>query len=141
MKDKIAVAFICTGNSCRSQMAEGLLRFIAGNKFEVYSAGAKPEGIVASLAIEVMREIGIDISSHFSKTIDSIRDKDFDYVITVCDNARQACPIFHGKDGTAKMIHWSVRDPWGDDSEIYREIRDELKSRIEKFVKETTADD
>ena len=91
MKKK--VLFLCTHNSCRSQMAEGLLRDMAGDKFEVYSAGVEPTS-VHPLAKKVLQEIGIDISGQQSKSVDEFLDKEFDYVITVCDNARQTCPFF-----------------------------------------------
>ena len=129
---------LCTGNSARSQMAEGILRHIAGEKFEVESAG-----IIASFvrpqAISVMREIGIDISGHRSKSVDEFTAQHFDYIITVCDNANQTCPVF---PGNAIRIHWSFQDPaeaTGTDDEIlvvFRRIRDEINQRITDFVKE-----
>ena len=88
--------FLCTGNSCRSQMAEGFLRYMAGDKFEVFSAGVKPTR-VNPLAIKVMAEVGVDISKHRSKPAMELIGQTFDYVITVCDNAKQTCPVFPGK--------------------------------------------
>src|SRR5918912_671910 len=101
------VLILCTGNSARSQMAEGLLRHDGGGHFEVESAGVEPS-FVRPQAIEVMREIGIDISHHRSKLVDEFTSQKFDYVITVCDNANERCPIFPGK---TERIHWSFDDP------------------------------
>ncbi len=104
---KVRVLILCTGNSARSQMAEGLLRHDGGELFEVESAGVKP-GSVRPEAIRVMREIGIDISGHRSKSVDEFIGRDFDYVITVCDNARETCPVFPGK---TQRLHQSFEDP------------------------------
>lgn len=136
MNDKKKVLFICTGNACRSQMAEGLLRHLAGNKFDVYSAGTHPSR-VHPLAIEVMKELEIDISAHTSDKISNYFSYGIDYVITVCDDASKLCPSFPGK---AQKIHWSVKDPfrnWNKDMRRirkYRKTRDELKKRIEQFI-------
>ena len=127
------VLILCTGNSARSQMAEGLLRHDAGNAFEVFSAGTKPTEVRPE-AIAVMREVGIDISGHRSKSVDEFAGQDFDYVITVCDNAKQSCPIFPAK---TKRIHWSIEDPaavQGSEEErlaAFRRIRDELRLRLQ----------
>lgn len=126
------VLILCTGNSARSQMAEGLLRDLAGDRFEVYSAGVSPS-LVRPEAIAAMREIGIDISHHRSKSIDEFLGQSFDYVITVCDNANQQCPTFPGK---AERIHWSIPDPAevnGDANTrmaAFRSARDELRERL-----------
>lgn len=101
------VLFLCTGNSCRSQMAEGFLRHMAGDKFEVFSAGVKPTQ-VNPLAIKVMAEAGVDISKHRSKSVIEFLGKNFDYVITVCDNTKQTCPVFPGEH---EKIHWDLEDP------------------------------
>jgi arsenate reductase (thioredoxin) len=128
--------FLCTHNSCRSQMAEGLLRDMAGDKFEVYSAGVEPTS-VHPLAKKVMKEIGIDISGQQSKSVDEFLDKEFDYVITVCDNARQTCPFFPGNH---ELLHWSLEDPaiaLGSEEErllMFRKIRDQLRDYIQKLV-------
>ncbi|MFA4980936.1 MAG: arsenate reductase ArsC [Candidatus Omnitrophota bacterium] len=133
--NKKKVLFLCTGNSCRSQMAEGFLRSLAGDKFEVFSAGVKPTQ-VNPLAIKVMAEAGIDISKHRSKSAMEFIGQQFDYVITVCDNARQTCPIFPGK---YEKIHWDLEDPaeaQGSEEErmvVFRKIRDEIKKRIEEW--------
>src|SRR3990172_9765195 len=103
------VLFVCTGNRARSQIAEGLLRHLAGDRFDVFSAGTEPKGLIP-LTIEVMRESGIDISGQRSKGVEEFEGQEFDYVITVCDTARQACPAF--PDG-GKRLHWSVEDPAG----------------------------
>lgn len=127
---------LCTGNSARSQMAEGLLRNIAGDGFEVVSAGTVAS-FVRPQAIAVMNEIGIDISDHRSKSLKEFLDTPFDFVITVCDNANESCPIFPGQ---AKRIHWSFDDPAsakGTDIQILKEfsrIRDEIKTNIEEFA-------
>jgi arsenate reductase (thioredoxin) len=101
------VLILCTGNSARSQMAEGLLRHDAGDRFEVWSAGTKPSQLRAE-AIAAMREVGIDISGQRSKSVDEFAGRAFDYVITVCENAKETCPIL---PGTTKRIHWSIEDP------------------------------
>jgi arsenate reductase (thioredoxin) len=136
MKSK--VIFICTGNSCRSQMAEGLLRTLAGDRYEVYSAGLKPS-VVNPRAIHVMKEIGTDISGHQSKSVEQYLEQPFDYIITVCDNANETCPYF---PGSGKRIHWSFTDPadaTGTEEEIlseFRKIRDQIKSGLENFIRE-----
>jgi len=130
---KQRVLFLCTGNSARSQMAEGILRHLAGDRFDVFSAGTKPN-VVNPNAIAAMREIGIDISHHHSKHVNECFSREFNYVITVCDNARESCPIF---PGTAKKIHWSLEDPAaveGTSEEklsVFRTIRDQIRGRIE----------
>ena len=130
MKERVLV--LCTGNSARSQMAEGLLRDMAGDRFEVYSAGVDPS-FVRPEAIAAMREIGIDISNHRSKSVDEFAGQQFDYVITVCDNDNQQCPMFPGK---SERIHWSIADPAsvsGDDETrlaAFRSARDELRERL-----------
>ena len=136
--DKMKVIFICTGNACRSQMAEGLLRHRAGDKFEVYSAGSHPSHLHPA-SVAVMNELGIDISHHKSDPVDDYLDIGIDIVITVCDNAQQSCPTF---PGNVERIHWGLDDPyhgWGakpEDLPPYRETRDELKERIEGFITE-----
>jgi len=132
------VLFLCTGNSCRSQMAEGLLRFLAGDRFEVVSAGTLPSGLNPD-AVEAMREIGIDISGHRSKRLDKFLGQRFDYVITVCDRAKETCPVF---PSTKSQGHWSFDDPAaveGPPEErraVFRRIRDEIADRIRSFVDE-----
>ena len=139
MSDRIRVLILCTGNSARSQMAEGLLRHYGAEVYEVVSAGIDP-GFVRPEAIEAMREVGIDISSHRSKSIDEFIAQPFDYVITVCDNANQRCPVFAG---ASRRIHWSIEDPvaiGGDDETrlgAFRLARDELRERLRGFI--TTA--
>jgi len=133
------VLILCTGNSARSQMAEGLLRHHAGETFDVESAGIEPS-FVRPEAIAVMREIGIDISGHRSKSIEVFTGQLFDYVITVCDNAKQNCPIF---PTATKRIHWSVEDPAavaGDEQirrQAFRSARDDLRERLSRFIEET----
>ena len=104
---KRKVLILCTGNSARSQMAEGLLRHEAGDRFEVFSAGTRPTHVRPE-AIEAMAEIGIDISSHRSKSVDEFVGQDLDYVITVCSNAKETCPVF---PGATKRLHWPFDDP------------------------------
>ena len=136
--DKKKVIFICTGNACRSQMAEGLLRHMAGDKFEVYSAGSHPSRLHPA-SVAVMAEWGIDIARHTADPIDDYLDTGIDIAITVCDNAQQSCPTF---PGNVEQIHWGLDDPyhgWGADSEDlppYRKTRDELKDRIKVFLTE-----
>ena len=128
--------FVCTGNRARSQMAEGLLRHLAGERFEVHSAGTQPKGL-AEQTVEVMREIGVDIRGQRSKHVDTYAGQSFDYVITVCDSARQVCPLF---PGGGKRIHWDVEDPLfaelrGESAaQAFRNARDELRSRILGFL-------
>jgi arsenate reductase (thioredoxin) len=130
------VLFLCTGNSCRSQMAEGFARALRGEIIEAYSAGVMPQG-VNPLAIKVMGECGVDISSHTSKNVEDLRPIPFDYVITVCDSANQECPIWIGK---GKKLHHSFDDPprlaanaksETEALQAYRRVRDEIKSFIE----------
>src|ERR1043166_5649927 len=131
--NKMRVLFLCTGNSCRSHMAEGFLRALAGGQFESLSAGAKPAGYVHPLAVVAMKEVGVDISQHTSKSIDSFAGQNIDYLITVCDKAREACPTF---PGVAKQLHWSFDDPAhasGNEEEkmrVFRRVREEIKQRI-----------
>jgi len=135
MSDKRRVLILCTGNSARSQMAEGLLRHDAGERFEVESAGTKP-CFVRPEAIAVMREIGIDISGHRSKHVDEFEGQQFDYVITVCDNAREPCPVFLGK---ADKLHHAFEDPaaltGSEDQRLtaFRRVRDELRAFLRGF--------
>ena len=134
MKNKII--FICTGNSCRSQIAEGLFRNKAGEKFEIFSAGSHPSRLHPA-AIKVMAEWGIDIQKQRSEKIDKYLNKGINIVITVCDNAQSACPNF---SGAKIIIHWSIKDPfhsWNDhekDLEPYRIARDEIKERIQNLL-------
>ncbi len=131
----LKIAFICTGNSARSQMAEGLARHLAklkGKELEVFSAGSQPAGYVHSLAIKVMAEKGIDISSQRSKSIDDIPIKEADLVITLCDGAKDYCPAV---PGTRKQ-HWAIPDPAGRGVDAFRWVRDELTKRIEKLIDE-----
>jgi len=136
MNNRIRVLILCTGNSARSQMAEGLLRHYGGEAFEVVSAGIDPS-LVRPEAIEARREIEIDISSHRSKSIDEFIGQPFDYVITVCDNANQQCPIF---PGASRRIHWSIKDPAAIEGEAatklaaFRIARDELRERLSEFI-------
>lgn len=119
------VLFLCTGNSARSQMAEGLLRHYHGDKHEVYSAGVS-SSFVNPFAIEAMNQIGIDISSHKSQSVNEFIDQEFDMIITVCDNAKESCPIFLGK---AQRLHWSLPDPHS--FQDFIKIRDNVKEKID----------
>jgi arsenate reductase len=135
MADKKRVLILCTGNSVRSQMAEGLLRHDAGDRFEVASAGTKP-GQVRPEAIAVMKELGIDISGHRSKSVDEFSGKSFDYVLTVCDNAKESCPIFPGH---ANRLHRNFEAPatfQGSEEHrlaVFRRVRDEIRSYLKAF--------
>lgn len=132
------ILVLCTGNSCRSQIAEGYLRHFAGDHAEIYSAGVETHG-VNPRAIAIMKEDGIDISAHTSNNIDEYRDIDFDFVITVCDNARERCPYFPTK---AQKFHYNFPDPakaTGTETEImaeFRAVRDMIKTYSEQFVRE-----
>jgi arsenate reductase (thioredoxin) len=132
MKKK-RVLFLCTGNSARSQMAEGLLRHLAGERYEVFSAGTHPKGL-HPVTVSVMREAGIDVSDHTSKSVDVFANEQFDYVITVCDRARQHCPTFPG----AQPIHWGFDDPAEESSEMqlraFRRVREEITQRVRLFL-------
>jgi arsenate reductase len=136
MNAKKRVLILCTGNSARSQMAEGLLRYDAGERFDVESAGTAPSTVRLE-AIAVMKELGIDISGHRSKHVDEFEGQTFDYVVTVCDNAREACPVFFG---AISRLHHSFEDPpaplVGADAErmaIFRRVRDELRVYLRDF--------
>ena len=135
MPPKQRVLVLCTGNSARSQMAEGLLRHDSGDRFEVFSAGTKPSHVRAE-AIAAMRELGIDISAHRSKSVDEFAGQLFDYVLTVCDNAKEACPIF--PNGT-RTIHRAFEDPAAvEGSEetrltAFRRVRDEIREYLKNF--------
>src|SRR6202012_4791392 len=134
---KPSVLILCTGNSCRSHLAEGILKHLAGDLFDVYSAGSKPAGYVHPKAIEVMKEIGIDISSHTSKHLGEFLNQKIDTVITVCGNADQACPMF---PGPVNRYHWGFDDPahaQGSDEEIlavFRRVRDQIKLVFEAYA-------
>lgn len=136
MTDKKRVLILCTGNSARSQMAEGLLREMAGDRFEVFSAGTKPS-IVRPEAITALKEKGIDISHHRSKSVDEFVGQEFDYIITVCDNAKENCPVFPAK---ANRIHHSFEDPASieGNEEIrlnaFRRVRDEIEKWLTEFT-------
>jgi arsenate reductase (thioredoxin) len=138
---KQQVLILCTGNSARSQMAEGLLRTLAGDRFEVFSAGRKPS-TVNPLAIAAMDARGIDIRSHRSKHLNEYLTQPFDYVITVCDNAAEACPLF---PGPARRIHWSFPDPaavQGSEAErlaSFRQVRDDIETRLKNWLTELAA--
>ena len=133
MKQRILI--LCTGNSARSQMAEGLLRHEAGDRFEVFSAGTKP-GQVRPEAIAVMRELGIDLSGHRSKHVDEFAGQAFDYVLTVCDNAKESCPIYPGH---TNRLHRSFDDPAAvqgsepDRLAVFRRVRDEIRNYLRAF--------
>lgn len=135
-RPKARVLFVCTGNSARSQMAEGLLRHMAGDRFEVFSAGSQPSR-VREEAVAVMAELGIDISHHRSKSIEEFLGQPFDYVITVCDHARQVCPVF---PGPAHRLHWGLEDPaaapgdWERRLAVFRKVRDRLADLVRAFA-------
>ena len=139
MSDKKRVLILCTGNSARSQMAEGLLRESGEDIFEVESAGVAPSKVRPE-AVEAMLEIGIDISNHRSKSVDEFAGQNFDYIITVCDNAKETCPVFRGH---AKRVHQSFEDPpseavgsYDARLKIFREVRDRLREWLMQFIRE-----
>ncbi|MFA7343476.1 MAG: arsenate reductase ArsC [Terrimicrobiaceae bacterium] len=137
MTTKPTILILCTGNSCRSHMAEGVLRAAAGDLLDVRSAGSKPAGHVHPKAVEVMREIGIDISGHTSKHMDGFLGGKVDIVVTVCGNADQACPVFPGQ---VKRYHWGFDDPAhadGTEQEIlaaFRKVRDSIRLVFEAYA-------
>ncbi len=134
---KPTVLILCTGNSCRSHMAEGILRATAGSLLDVQSAGSKPAGFVHPLAIKVMAEIGIDISQHRSKPLSEFLDREVETVITVCGNADSACPLFPGQ---VNRHHWPFEDPahaQGNDEDklqVFRRVRDEMRRVFEAYA-------
>ena len=141
---KLSVLFLCTGNSCRSQMAEGWARALKGEQIDAFSAGIETHGLNPR-AVKVMAEVGVDISGHRSKTIADLPKKDFDYVVTVCDHARESCPLFPGK---AKVVHVDFGDPprLAKDAKTeeeafahYRRVRDEIKAFVETLPGSLTA--
>ena len=136
---KPLILILCTGNSCRSHLAEGILRAAVGESAEVASAGSDPAGYVHPMAVEVMKEIKIDISAHTSKHLDGFLQREVHTVITVCGNADQACPIFPGQ---AEKHHWPFDDPakaTGSEEEIravFRRVRDEIRAKFEAYAAE-----
>jgi len=138
-KPKPTVLILCTGNSCRSHMAEGILRASTGDQLDVQSAGSDPAGHVHPLAVRVMEEIGIDISHHRSKHLDEFISQDIETVITVCGNADVACPVFPGQ---VNRLHWPFDDPAkanGDEEAqlaVFRRVRDEIRARFEGYATE-----
>ncbi|MGB2601499.1 MAG: arsenate reductase ArsC [Candidatus Omnitrophota bacterium] len=137
---KRKVFFLCTGNSCRSQMAEGFLRQLGGDRYEAYSAGVNPTE-VNPLSVKVMEEAGIDISDQVSQSAAEFTGEEFDWVVTVCDDAKQTCPVFPGE---YKKVHWDLKDPAeaeGTDEEIlqfFRAIRDQIKTNVLEFLQNNT---
>ncbi len=137
MNEKPLVLILCTGNSCRSHLAEGLLRNFAGDILEVASAGSKPAGYVHPLAIQVMREVGVDIAAHASKSMNEFLNRKVETVITVCGNADQACPMFPGQ---LNRHHWPFDDPAhasGTEAEklaVFRRVRDEITTAFRAYA-------
>lgn len=137
--DEMKILILCTGNSCRSQMAEGFLKHL-DRSLEVYSAGTRPANEVNPNAVKVMQEIGIDLSMQFPKLVDKFINEEFDFVITVCDNAKETCPVFTGK--VQNRLHIPFDDPAdaiGSEEEVlavYRRVRDEIKEQFSKFYNE-----
>jgi arsenate reductase len=131
---KKRILFLCTGNSARSQMAEALLHLIAGDHFEAFSAGTHPVGLNPG-AIEAMEELGVDISQQRSKNVSEFAERQFDYVITVCDRAKEACPNF---PAASRLLHWSFDDPAsapeGQRQEVFRRVRDEITDALCQFL-------
>ncbi len=136
------VLVLCTGNSARSQMAEGLLRELGGGRFEVHSAGTRPGGVRPE-AIEAMREVGIDISGQRSKSVEEFAGQQFDAVLTVCDNARDNCPAFPGR---TERVHCGFEDPaaavgdWDARLSVFRRVRDEIEARLREWAKKKKGD-
>jgi arsenate reductase len=141
-KEKIKVLFLCTGNSCRSQIAEGWARHLKNDVIEACSAGIRPIG-VSSRAIKTMAEAGVDISMHQSQHIDEFSGIDFDYVVTLCDNAFESCPVFSGK---ARIVHKPFDDPYfasGSEEQIlttFRKVRDDIKTFVETMPESLEAE-
>ncbi len=135
MPQRQRVLFLCTGNSARSQMAEGLLRHMAGDRFEAFSAGTRPAGLNPN-AVKAMAEIGINIAGSRSKSVEEYLGQQFDYIFTVCDNARETCPVF---PGAGERLHESFEDPAAAPSDqqlpIFRSVRDQIAERLRAFAK------
>jgi len=133
---KPRILFLCTGNSCRSQMAEGLLRYLGDGHVDAFSAGTDPKGL-HPLAVKVMAEVRIDISGQASKHVDAFAGQSFDFVITVCDRAKEQCPVW---PGAPQRIHWSFEDPAdasGSEEQrfaVFRRVRDEIRHRLRLFL-------
>jgi arsenate reductase (thioredoxin) len=143
-ENKMRVLFLCTGNSCRSQMAEAWLRELGGDQFEVYSAGLEPHGVHPS-TIRVMEEAGVNMAGSRSKHLDEYKGKiDFDFLITVCGNAEERCPYF---SGMGKRLHWPFEDPAGFDGTeeeklaFFRKVRDQIRSKVDTWLKENAFED
>ena len=134
---KKRVLFLCTGNSCRSQMAEGLVNHTLGDEWEAYSAGTKPAGFVHPLAVQVMSELDIDISRQRSKSAAEFREKHFDRVVTVCDDAAETCPVWLGR---GRHVHIGFEDPakaTGSEADrlaVFRRVRDEIRQKITDYL-------
>ena len=141
---KRRVLFICTGNSARSQMAEGLANHIVGNAWEAYSAGTQPSGYVHPLAIEAMSEICIDLFSHRSKSLECFHGMDFDVIVTVCDNAAKTCPVWLGG---GQVIHIGFPDPAAAEGSLanrldaFRAVRNDIRARVIPILEEFTSGD
>jgi len=137
---KLRVLFVCTGNIARSQMAEGLLRHRAGDRFEVFSAGTEPK-ILSPTTVAVMREVGIDVAGHRSKSVKEFEDQDFDYLITLCNVARKTCSI---RGRVAHQHRWDITDPADlqrrgvSDLQAFRNARDQVAARLEGFIRSVT---
>lgn len=133
---KRRILFLCTGNSARSQMAEGWLRHLAGDTFDVFSAGTHPVGLNPA-AVEAMREVDIDLTSHRSKAVTEFAGQLFDYVVTVCDRAKDTCPLWLGQ---TRMVHWSFDDPAAvtgtseNQHQTFRRVRDEICEAIRRWL-------
>lgn len=131
------VLILCTGNSCRSQMAEALWEKLGQEQWHAESAGSRPSGYVHPLAIQAMEELGVDLSEHRSKSLEEFLDQSFDLVVTVCENAKESCPIF---PGASQTLHWPFPDPadaTGSDEEklpVFRKVRDDIKTKIESYL-------
>ena len=142
-RERQRVIFVCTHNSARSQMAEGMLRAWGGDRFESFSAGTEATSVRPE-AITVMNEVGIDISGHTSKTLEPFMGESFSWLITVCDQAKESCPVI---PGVAQQAHWSIDDPSGVEGdetarlEAFREARDRLRDRIHMFILAAGRDD
>jgi len=137
-----SVLILCTGNSCRSQMAEALWNDLAGGEWQAFSAGSRPAGYVHPSAVKVLAELGLDLSRNRSKQVDEFRDRPFDLVVTVCDNARESCPVF---PGAKRLAHWPFPDPAeaeGSEEEklaVFRAVRDAIRERIRAFLQSESA--
>lgn len=132
MPMKKSILFACVGNACRSQMAEGFAKKMAGDRFDIYSAGTRPAGFVAPEAVQVMKEAGIDISSQYSKGFDRVPAIEYDYLVTM--GCEETCPVVAARE----RIEWQIDDPIGQPIEVFRRVRDDIEAKVKELIAKVT---